>query len=302
MEEFKKELYEKYKGELKKDYDIKGLTTWKIGGVCRFVAFPESEEELVSLCQLAEKHELKHYIVGKASNILFGDKYFPGMVIYLGKNFNGYSIKKKDEKVEVSALSGLTLNRLGKIAAENSLEGLEYLSYIPGTLGGALITNAEAHKISVGELVKEVKVLEKGKIKILDRDSCNFTYRSSVFENSGYIIIEVVLELRYGNVEDIEKKMAEAKRFRMDKQPKKSSAGSVFKNPEIGPAGLLIDKLGLKGKKIGEAVISDIHANFILNEDKAKSNDVLKLIEFIQKEVKFNYNIDLELEIKIFNN
>ena len=302
MEEFKKELYEKYKGELKEDYNIKGLTTWKIGGVCRFVAFPESEEELLSLCQLAEKHELKHYIVGKASNILFGDKYFSGMVIYLGKNFNGYSIKKKDDKVEVSALSGLTLNRLGKIAAENFLEGLEYLSYIPGTLGGALTTNAEAHKTSVGELVKEVKVLEKGEIKILNRDSCNFTYRSSVFENSGYIIIEVVLELGYGNVEDIEKKMAEAKSFRMDKQPKKPSAGSVFKNPEIGPAGLLIDKLGLKGKKIGKAVISDIHANFILNEDKAKSNDVLKLIEFIQKEVEFNYNVDLELEIKIFNN
>lgn len=302
MKEFQKELYKEYKGELKEDYSIKGLTTWKIGGVCKFVAFPESEEELIVLYKMVEKYNIKHYVIGKASNILFGDKYFHGMVIYLGKNFNSCSIKKMKNKVEIAALSGLTLSKFGKIAADNLLEGFEYLSCIPGTLGGALTTNAEAHKTSIGGLIKEVKVLDNGQIKVIAKKDCGFTYRSSIFENSNYIIIKVVLELHHGNIIEIKKKMKEAKSFRMNSQPKKSSAGSVFKNPSINSAGLLIDKLGLKGKKIGEAVISDIHANFILNEDKARSEDILKLIKLIKREVKFNYNIDLELEIKLFNN
>ena len=302
MEEFEKELYDKYKGELKRDFNIKGLTTWKIGGLCKFVAFPKNEEELLVLCDLINTYNIKHYIIGKASNILFGDKYFSGMVIYLGKNFNEYSLNKVNDKVEITALSGLTLNKFGKIAQENSLTGAEYLTYIPGTLGGALITNAEAHKTSIGELVKSVKVLENGKIKVLTNNDCNFRYRSSIFENSNYIIIEVVLELKYGDETEIISKMAEAKSFRISKQPKKPSAGSVFKNPEIGPAGLLIDNLGLKGKKIGDALVSDVHANFILNENNASTTNVLDLIKIIKNEVKDKYKIDLELEIKIFNN
>lgn len=294
------DIKEVYKGELKEDFNIASLTSWKIGGICRYIAFPKSKVELIDLFSFITRNGIDYYIIGKGSNILFQDKYFNGIVIYLGKNFNDYTIQQKEDIFEIKALSGLTLNKLGKIARDNCLTGIEYLTYIPGTLGGALITNAEAHKTSIGDLVKEVTVLDNGIVTTLDRNECNFSYRSSSLGNK--IVLEVVLELKKGDVNLIEEKMEEAKRFRIEKQPSKPSAGSVFKNPSIGPAGLLIDELGFKGKKVGGAIISNKHANFILNNDKATSKDVLELIEMIEVGVRNRYNLDLELEIKIFNN
>ena len=299
---FQNELIDLYHGELKTDYDIKRLTTWKIGGICKYVAFPDNESDLLIILKLLKKYNVKYYIIGKASNILFGDQYFSGMVIYLGKNFTRYDIKTENDIGIIKVLSGQSLNKIGKIAKENSLSGMEYLSFIPGSVGGALITNAEAHKKSIGDLVVEVKIVDNGEVKVITKEQCGFKYRSSIFEKNDFVIIEVTLQLKRDQQEAIDKRYKEAKLFRMEKQPKMPSAGSVFKNPDIGPAGLLIDQAGLKGLKVGGAVISMVHGNFILNEELATSADVIQLINIIRNKINDYYSVNLELEIKIFNN
>lgn len=291
-----------YKGEIAFNYDIKKLMSWKIGGLVECIAFPKNEKEIIILMEYAKSHAIPNYVIGRGSNILFGDKIFRGLVIYLGKNFVTYTIEESDHGYRVVCSSGLTLAKLGKIAKDNSLTGCEYLSCIPGSIGGAILTNAEAHKQSIGDITTKVKVIEDGKIIEYSKEMCEFKYRSSIFENKCKIIIlSVELHMAKGSKNEILSKMEEAKVYRISKQPKEPSAGSVFKNPVIGPAGKLIQDAGLKGLESGNAVISEIHGNFIVNRNQATSDDIIYLINEIKKTIKEKYGIDLELEIKLFN-
>jgi len=297
-----KELEKIDSGLIKYDYDISGLTTWKIGGKVKGIVFPEYESQVFNVVKFVKENNIPFYIIGKGSNILFGNKYFEGLIIYLGKKFNSYELLKEVKTCTLNCSSGISLMNLGKIAKNNSLTGFEYLSFIPGTLGGAIITNAEAHKKSISELIISVKVIENGTIKIYTNEMCKFGYRTSIFENTKkLIILSAKLILDNGLEAEIAKKINLAKDFRINKQPKKPSAGSVFKNPEIDSAGKIIDDLGLKGISKGDAKISNIHGNFIINVNQAHSDDILYLINLIQEKVKEKYDITLDLEIKLFN-
>ncbi len=291
-----------YNGLIEYDYDISELTTWKIGGKVKCIVFPQYESQIVVLIDYLKRMNIPYYIIGKGSNILFGNNDYNGLIIYLGKKFDTYEITKDIDGSIINCLSGMSLMKIGKIAKEKSLTGFEYLSLIPGSLGGAIITNAEAHKKAISDLIISVKVLENGMIKDYTNEMCMFKYRTSIFEgNKDLVVLSAILALENGNKEEIINKMLIAKDYRIKKQPKKPSAGSVFKNPNLAPAGKLIDDLGLKGVYKGDAKISNIHGNFIINEDNAKSEDVLYLIKIIRDKVEEKYKISLDLEIKMFN-
>lgn len=291
-----------FDGEKQFDQELGKLTSWKIGGKVACIAYPENYNQIIALKEYAENNKLPFYIIGKGSNILFGSGYFPGLIIYLGKNFNQYSLEVSAGGARINCNSGLSLSKLGIFAKEASLTGMEYLSFVPGTVGGAVITNAEAHGQSISDNIRKITILRDNKLVEYSKEMCKFSYRSSIFEKmSNFVILSVEFELLHDDIEQISIRMAEARKFRIDKQPKKPSAGSVFKNPGIGPAGKLIQDLGLKGVRRGDAMISDIHGNFITNENKASSEDVLFLIEMIQERIKKEYDIFLDLEIKLFN-
>ncbi len=291
-----------YKGEVAFDFDIKKLMSWKIGGIVKCIAFPKNESEIIDLRDYAERFSIPYYIIGKGSNILFGSQTFHGLVIYLGKNYISYTIEETEGGYKLICSSGLSLAKLGQIAKEESLTGCEYLSYIPGSIGGAILTNAEAHKQTIGDITKKVKVLEDKKIVEYTKEMCKFQYRSSIFENkSNIVILSIEIFLIKDSEKNILSKMKEAKDYRISRQPNKPSAGSVFKNPSIGPAGKIIEEAGLKGFEVGDAKISEVHGNFIINENKASSDDVIYLIKKIRQKIKDKYDIDIELEINLFN-
>ena len=297
--DWRNELELTYKEPLVNDYKMATLTTWKIGGVSAAVAFPESINGLVSLIDFATKNTIPYYILGKGSNVLVGDSYFNGLIIFLGKNFS--SILLNDGELEVYA--GATLNQLGIMAKKLAYKNVEFLRGIPGTVGGALITNAEAHKVSISDFVKSVTVFEKGVFKDYSKSMCDFSYRHSVFEKKeNFCIVKANLVFEEGDLDIIERNFKSTIEFRKIKQPKYPNGGSIFKNPKDGPAaGYLIDQLDLKGLSKGDSVVSEVHGNFILNKKEAKAVDVLYLIEEIKKQVKKKYNIDLQLEIKKIN-
>ncbi len=296
------EIKEIYNGLIEYDYDISNLMTWKIGGKVRCIVFPEDESQILKLIKYVEKNNISYYIIGKDSNILFGNSYYNGLIIYLGKKFNSFKVLEKQDGYLITCSSGISLAELGKIAKDKVLTGLEFLSFIPGSLGGAIITNAEAHKQSIGDSILNVKVIENGMIKVYPKAICEFNYRSSIFENiQDLVILSVDLFLEKGSLDEILNKMVIAKEYRLKKQPKKPSAGSVFKNPDHVAAGKLVEDLGLKGLFKGDARISKIHGNFIINENHATSEDVLYLINIIKDKVNEIYDIYLKLEIKLFN-
>lgn len=291
-----------YKGELTVDSNIDGLVSFKIGGRCRWITFPESEEEIISLVRFCRENEIPYYVIGKGTNLLMGSDPFEGMILYLGRNLDHVEQRETPEGVLITAAAGIPLSKLGHICREQGLGGFEYLSFIPGTLGGGLITNAEAHQASIGERVIRVKVLDGEVVRWIDGKDCGFTYRSSVFEkHPEWIILSVELLLKPMDRALLDERWLEAKSFRNQKQPKKPSAGSVFKNPKGKPAGWLLDQAGLKGLRSGDAVVSEIHANFILNEGHATSGDVLTLMETMRRKVEEMTGIELEPELKIFN-
>ena len=288
-----------YKEPFIRDYRIASLTTWKIGGVSAVVAFPETINGLITLINFAIKNIIPYYIIGRGSNVLVGDDYFNGIIIYLRKNFS--SIFMNGNEIEFYA--GVTLNRIGILAKKLAFKNVEFLSGIPGSLGGALITNAEAHKVSISDFVKSVKVFENGIFRDYSQSMCDFSYRHSIFEEKdNFCIVKANLVFEKGDVKIINQNYKNIIEFRKMKQPKYPSGGSIFKNPKNGPtAGYLIDKLKLKGLHKGGAVISKAHGNFILNKNKAKAIDVLYLIEKIKNQVTKAYNIELQLEIKKIN-
>jgi len=244
---------------------------------------------------------------------LVSDRGFPGFVIKLNNN----NIDLKDNQIACGA--GAALLDLVKFSLDNDLEGLENFVGIPGTVGGAVYGNAGALSRSIGDFVSKVKALnfKDAKIKKYSREECQFVYRGSVFKQNKMIILEASFNLK--KVRDKENLLAKTERIQKirAKHPKRKCAGSIFKNIEIKDnkkiiervpenciqfseikIACLIDKLGLKGKNIGGARISQKHANFIVNTGKAKAKDVLGLIELIKKRVKKEYGLNLETEIQ----
>lgn len=278
-------------------------SSFKIGGVAQYFARPDSEENLRESIDFANSEKLPWCVIGGGCNILFSDGGFRGVVISTAHLTKGGYVSETASKLCVPA--GLTIPRLGRLCRENGLSGLEFLSQIPGTTGGAVVMNAGFSRFGdrsqcIGPFVEEVRVLTKdGSLKSLKRENLEFRYRWSNLEE--YIVLSVVFSLRPGNRENIEEDMKQNYRYRMSVQDLKyPSAGSVFKNPAASDltVGKMVQNLGLRGKRIGDAQISDLHGNWIVNVGQARAKDVLELIRLIQDRVFQHYGVRLELEIK----
>lgn len=297
---------------IKRNVSLKTHTTFKIGGQAKYFFKAPTKENLILAIKTAKKFDLPFFILGGGSNLLVSDRGYKGLVI----KQQTMSSKIQDNKIFTEA--GLLLGRLVNLAAKNNLIGLEWAVGIPGTIGGAIRGNAGAFGKSMKDIVGKVEVydIKDKKIKTFKNKNCHFDYRESIFKrNPNLIILSAELQLKkgppVGGKKEIKEKMKEYLDYRKKTQPLEfSSAGSIFKNPlpsqvlkkfrraRIFSAGELIEKCGLKGKKIGKVKISRKHANFIINLGNGKAKDVKKLIKLIKDKVKNKFGIVLEEEIQ----
>lgn len=295
------------KGKIRLKEPLSKHTTFKIGGRARFFIEPKDIADLKLFLSLVKTHKIPLYLIGKGSNILVSDKGIKGIVLKLSAPaFQKISCRGK----YLEAGSGTSLVKILLFARDHNLSGAEFLSGIPGTLGGALVMNAgitEKAKIkklkvkTIGDLVEDVTVMDyAGNIKALHKKDIKFGYRMSSL--SKYIILSARLKLKEENKVGIREKIKKYISYRKGTQDLAwPSAGCVFRNPQGYPAGRLIDLCGLKGRRIGGAGVSLRHANFILNLKNAKASDVFKLMDLIRRKVKDRFNIILKPEIKIWD-
>ena len=287
------------KEKIKYNEPMSRHTTFKIGGPAECLIKIDNISDLKEILKFAKENKINVTIIGNGSNILVLDNGIKGITLEI--KLEKLEINKKNQKVEIKVGSGEKLGKLSQICLKEEISGLEELSSIPGTIGGAIVMNAGAHGKEMKDIVKLVKCVDyDGNEKIFKSEELKLEYRTSIFKKEKYIITEVILELEKGNKEEIKRKMDGYIKYRKENQPiKYPSAGSTFKRGENFITAQLIDKAGLKGYSIGDATISTKHSGFIINKGNAKAKDVLELIEYIKDTVyeKFNKKIELEIEI-----
>lgn len=278
---------------LKEFEPLSNHTTYRTGGLSRYFIEPYNLSELFAALKFAK--DKNFFILGAGSNVLFSDKLFDGVVISL-KKLNRYVIIKNDVLI---CGAGCLLDNVINFSVSNNLSGLENLSGIPGSVGGAIYMNAGAFDIEIKDFLTSVKIMDfSGNIKIYKKNDLNFAYRSSGLKDE--IVVEAVFTLRKGKY--LENKRLEILKKRGEKQPLEyPSCGSVFKRPKEGFAGVLIENCGLKGYSIGGAEVSKKHANFIINKGNATSSDIYNLINYVKEVVYKKYGIILEEEVKLIN-
>lgn len=274
------------------------MHTWlQLGGPAEYFAEPTSEDELVAVIRRAHDEGMAVRMLGRGSNLLVRDEGVHGVVVTLSH--------PTFRKIEVSgnaitAGAGVRLGRVVTTAVHGGLAGLEELVAIPGTLGGALHGNAGTHGADVGQWTSRVTVVvESGRIDQRDRDDLVFDYRASNLDE--LVILAARLELDEDDPRELSRRMQKQWIIRKARQPMgHQSAGCIFKNPPGTHAGELIDSAGLKGTRIGGAVISPRHANFILAEPECTSQDILRLIELVRNQIEQRFEIELEQEIEVW--
>lgn len=271
-------------------------TTFHIGGRADVLALPRNEDELRIALDWADRHSLPRKVLGNGSNILVSDRGVRGLLVKLTPNFS--TVEFNSHGLIVGA--GAKLGRVLQEAMARGWSGLESLVGIPGTLGGALATNAGTDIGSIGDLVQDALVMDAcGTLRSLQLHELAYRYRYSSLPSSGLIVLGARLSLTAADPADIKAKMDRLKVKRSSRQPlTHRSAGSVFKNPEAIAAGKLLDRAGAKGMCVGDAEVSHKHANFIINRGQAKACDVRALIEQLQTLVLRTYGIELEPEVE----
>jgi len=271
-------------------------TSYGIGGKVIAYIRPLDRYELIKIIELINNNNLEYYFVGSGSNLLVNDKKINAYMITPAKALKSFSI----EKNVITAESGVMLGKIVKESIKHNLTGLESLVGVPGTLGGALMMNAGAWGAEISNYLVSAEVISSsGKIKTLYPEDIEFNYRYSSFKSNEFIL-SAKFKLNKASTEEIKTKKLIASKGRISTQPLKiRSAGSVFKNPHAKlAAGLLIDKVGLKGTRRGGAEISEHHANFFVNHGNAKAADIASLIRLSRKKIYEKFGIMLELEIK----
>lgn len=271
-------------------------TTFRIGGIADYYVQVNNLKELKAVLSIAKKSRLPVRIIGKGSNVLIGDTGINGIVIRLSGTFTNISC----EGNRILAGAGASLASCASFAKEKGLSGLEFASGIPGTIGGAIWMNAGAYDGEMSQVVTGVPYLNlQGRLVEAKKDELAFGYRTSMFQNSGLLILGCEMELTPGDPEEIAQKMTDFNNRRREKQPLEfPSAGSTFKRPEGSFAGKLIEEAGLKGYTSGDAQVSEKHAGFVINKGFASAQDVLDVIHHVQKTVYEKDGILLEPEVQ----
>ena len=270
-------------------------TTFRIGGNAECFVCVQSIGEMADLNEFCRKEGIPFFLLGKGSNLLVSDRGIPGVVAYFGEEMS--SISENDGMIVAEA--GATLAAVANFALQKGLTGFEFAAGIPGSVGGALRMNAGAYGSDMSQVVEWVRVLEPdGKIKTLTKEEMQFGYRYSVLQEIDYIALAAGIGLVPGEPERIREAMLDLANRRREKQPLEyPSAGSTFKRPEGNFAGKLITEAGLSGQRIGDAVVSEKHNGFIINEGCATAEDVKRLIEIVRRKVYENSGIVLEPEV-----
>lgn len=277
---------------------LSSMTTLRIGGKAKYVAYPDDSVSLDSLIRIIRKNHLPFKLIGKGSNLLCSDKDYDGVIIRLEK-FNDFYIVD----TSVVAQAGCSIIAVAYAAMKAGLSGLEFASGIPGSVGGVTFMNAGAYRSSMSNVIDSVFVYRDGKFEWVPKGECGFGYRTSVFQSHpDWIVIAIRLNLEKRDPDEIRALMDSRRERRMASQPlDRPSAGSVFRNPDDVPAWKLIEGIGYRGHRIGDAQVSEKHVNFIVNDGHARAEDFLALTKEIQKLVKEKYGISLHMEVEKFN-
>ncbi len=290
---FKEELLEFTQAKILFDEPMKKHSGYGLGGSAKYYIVTDNLytiKEIISLCA-CNGEKLK--IIGNGSNILVSDVGFNGVIL----NTSGLKdIEFLQDKIRVS--SGVQLSKLIRFSMEKGLSGLEPLTGIPATVGGAIVMNAGAFGHTISDYLVSVEVLTDGKIVVYNKEDCGFRYRKSNFYNKNQFVISATFQLEKGDKSLIQSNIENYKELRKNMHPTGRSCGSVFKNPKTTYAGALIECAGLKGFSVGGATVSNKHANFIVVDDNAKAQDVYSLIQSIKNTIKNVYRIELNEEIE----
>ncbi|MEG0526978.1 MAG: UDP-N-acetylmuramate dehydrogenase, partial [Longicatena sp.] len=262
--------------------------------------FPKNELNLLRILDILDEENIPCRVFGKGSNILCSDDDYEGAILCLDRYFTDFTFEESGECV---VQAGASIILLAHEAMKQSFSGLEFASGIPGTIGGAVFMNAGAYKSDMSKILKEVYVVQDKNIVTMDVKELAYSYRHSIFQsNRDWIIIGCRIQLKQGDQKEIRDLMDSRRKRRMESQPlDKPCAGSMFRNPENYQAWELIEKIGYRGKRIGGAMVSDKHANFVVNEDHARASDVKELVEHIQQEVRECFDVELITEVEQFN-
>lgn len=290
------ELGHKLKNGIRYSEPMSQYTSWQVGGPAEYFVCPVDQEELVQIIRFSNQYALPLFVFGNGTNLLVLDSGIKGLTVRIGPDFS--YINYLDEKITVVG-AGTPMTVMAKKAVEKGFGGLEFAAGIPGSLGGAVIMNAGAFGSNIGSRVESVKIVSyNGDISSISEDKLVFGYRTSNLTDRG-IIIEVNLKVVRGVPSELKKSMEYYLDQRRKRHPNLPSAGSVFRNMPDQPAGVIIEKAGCKGKKIGGAEVSRQHANFIVNTGTATASDILKLMTAVQMEVRKRYQIELTPEVKV---
>ncbi len=290
---FESALLEYTNAKITFDEPMKKHTGYGVGGIAKYYAKVDTLYSLNLLLNLAKQYRVKHKVIGNGTNVLVSDHGFDGIIIDT-KDLNDVFLKREN----VKAMAGATLDKLIRFNLEHKFGGLEALSGIPATIGGAVIMNAGAFGHNISDYILTVETLHNGKIKIYDKDECKFAYRTSRFLHKKEIIVSATFSFPSMDRELILSGIKSYAEIRKSIQPQGKSCGSVFINPKPLFAGALIEKAGLKGYAIGGAKVSEKHANFILTSSKATAKDVYRLIQEIKQKVKDAFGVLLVEEVE----
>jgi len=285
-----------FRGLITSEATLARYTTWRIGGPAELLAEPEDREDLLLALGWARAAGVPWRILGNGSNLLVSDKGVRGLVLRVRKGL----ARILQDGNHLTAGAGAMLSAVAKKAASHGLAGVEFLSGIPGTIGGGVLMNAGVPGQELGDRVEEVEYLEAdGSLQCYSRQDCRFRYRGSRFNGGKGVVLGARLLLEADDPAEIRKRIKESAAKRREKQPTAlPSCGSVFFNPEGDFAGRLIDEAGLKEKRIGDIQVSARHANFFVNIGEGRSADVLELVQSVRREVENRFGVLLQIEFE----
>ena len=294
IEKIKEVVGEKY---VKENESMASHCTFRCGGNAELFVIPGSIDELTQVVALCRGNDVEFLVIGNGSNLLVKDEGYKGVIIEVNSRISFIDVIGED----IVADAGAKLSAVAVTAMENDLGGFEFAHGIPGNIGGAVMMNAGAYGGEMKQVLKWVKVLDnEGNIITLNVSELEMGYRTSIIEKKGYIVLQARIGLNIEFSEDIGLIMQMFMQKRRASQPLEyPSAGSTFKRPEGYFAGKLIDDAGLRGYRVGGAMVSEKHCGFVINYDNATATDVINLIKDVQAKVKEKFNVQLEPEVRI---
>ena len=294
-----KNKLEKIVGEenLKENESMTLHTTFRAGGLARYFVSPTSIDEIKAIIEVCKSSRMPYYVIGNGSNLLVSDKGYEGVIIHLGSRFAGIEVGEHTAKV----LAGTSLAFTSKQLTKMGLGNMAFAAGIPGSVGGGIVMNAGAYGGELAQVLKEVTYLdENGDIITKPVSELGLGYRTSIFKQSSRVVLSAVFNLQPMNAGTLLLEIEELSKKRKEKQPLEyPSAGSTFKRPEGYFAGKLIEDSGLRGYKVGGAMVSEKHCGFVINKNRATASDIYQLIMDVQRIVYQKFGVSMEMEVQL---